>query len=105
MPMPTKPFLSNVKRETDVRMKNWLSGHSLFANRPAVNTVSSLPSDRQLTPNCGRLQMPSKGFKLTTPLSSMFSARVRAPSTGIKKNPNTGGFIAVTQSLVWFIGV
>ena len=34
--MSTKPFLlTYVKRETDIRKKNWLSGHRLFANRPA----------------------------------------------------------------------
>ena len=37
-----------VKRVTDVRKKNGLSGNGLFANRPA-DTVSSLPSDRRLT--------------------------------------------------------
>ena len=37
-----------VKRETGVLKTNWLSGHGLFANRPA-DTVSSLPSDRRLT--------------------------------------------------------
>ena len=47
--MSTKPsFLTEVKRETDVRKENGLSGHRLFANRPA-DTVSSLPSDRRLT--------------------------------------------------------
>ena len=35
-----------VKRETDICKKNWLSGHRLFANRPA-DTVRSLPSDRR----------------------------------------------------------
>ena len=32
----------------DIRKKNWLSGHGLFANQPA-DTVSSLPSDSRLT--------------------------------------------------------
>ena len=48
-PVSTKPFfMTYVKRETDVRKKDWFSGHRLFANRPA-DTVSSLPSDRRLT--------------------------------------------------------
>ena len=43
-PVPTKPFFSTyAKWDTGARKKNWLSGHGLFANRPA-NTVSSLPS-------------------------------------------------------------
>ena len=50
-PVSTKPFfLTYVKRETDVRKKNWLSGHGLFGNRPA-DTVRSIPSDRRLTVN------------------------------------------------------
>ena len=48
-PVSTKQFfLTYINRETDVRKKNCLSGHGLFANRPA-DTVSSLPSDRWLT--------------------------------------------------------
>ena len=45
-PVSTKPFfLAYVKRETDVRKTNWLSGHGLFANRPA-GTVRSLPPSK-----------------------------------------------------------
>ena len=47
-----------VKRATDVRKKKWLSGHGIFANRPA-DTVSSLPSDRRLTPEV----WPTKTFR------------------------------------------
>ena len=63
--MSTKPFfLTYVKRETDVRKKNWLSGYRLFANRP-TKTVSSLPSDRRLTTPVNTRQNPDsvdKGF-------------------------------------------
>ena len=64
--MFTKPvFLTYiyVKRQTDVRKKNyWLIGQGLFADRPA-DTVRPLPSDRRLTLTDNPRQKRRIGYK------------------------------------------